>query len=126
MDSLVVNGVGYYYWATCVYTSPGGESVYSNMASATAQGPTGSLGGTVTDVYTGRDLPDIVVSIFGLGITSVTDDTGFYYFEDVPVGPVPVFVDQDPYLVFSDTASVEEDVFTEFDIGLIRDFSPGM
>ncbi len=126
VDSLVVNGVGYYYWATCVYTSPGGESVYSNMASATAQGPTGSLGGTVTDVYTGRDLPDIVVSIFGLGITSVTDDTGFYYFEDVPVGPVPVFVDQDPFLVFSDTASVEEDVFTEFDIGLVRDFSPGM
>jgi hypothetical protein len=126
IDSLVVNGVGYYYWATCVYAAPDGESVFSNMASATAQGPTGSLGGTVTDLYTGRDLPNIIVSIFGLGIDAITDNTGYYYFEGVPVGPVPVQIDQDPYLVFSDTAMVEENIFTEFNIGLVRAFSPGM
>ncbi len=125
-DSLVVNGIGYYYWATCVYSDPGGESTYSNMASATAQGPTGSLGGTVTDIYTGRDLPDMSVSIPGLGITSITDNIGYYYFEDVPVGPVPVVVDQEPYLLFTDTAFVDENVFTDFNIGLVRDFSPGM
>ncbi len=125
-DSQVVNGIGYYYWATCVYSDPDGESQYSNMASATAQGPSGSLGGIVTDVYTGRDLEDIVVSILGLGITSVTDNTGYYYFEEVPVGNVPVYVDQDPYAVFSDTAMVEEDLYTEFDISLLRSFSPGM
>ncbi len=125
-DSNVVNGVGYYYWATCVYSNPGGESPYSNMASATAQGPTGSLGGVVTDVYTGRDLPDITVSIFGLGVTAVSDNTGYYYFPEVPVGPVPLQVDQDPYLVFSDTVFIQEDTYTQFDIGLVRDFSPGM
>jgi len=126
IDSLVVNGIGYFYWATCVYTNPGGESVFSNMASATAQGPTGSLGGTVSDVYTGRDLPDIQVDIPGLGISSFTDNTGYYFFEDVPVGSVPLVIDQEPYLMFSDTSFVEEDLYTDFDIGLVRDFSPGM
>jgi len=125
-DSLVANGVGYFYWATCVYSSPDGESEFSNMASATAQGPTGSLGGTVTDVFTGRDLPDITVSIFGLGIDVITDNSGYYYFEGVPVGPLPVLVDQDPYLIFTDTTIVEENSFTEFNIGLVRAFSPGM
>ncbi|MCK5131080.1 MAG: S8 family serine peptidase [Candidatus Sabulitectum sp.] len=122
-DSQVVNGIAYYYWATCVYTDPNGESDYGNMASATAQGPTGSLGGILTDVYTGRNLADIVVSIFGLGVTAATDNTGYYYFEEVPVGFVPLQVDQDPYLVFSDTALVEENLYTEFNIGLIREFS---
>lgn len=126
VDSQVVNGIGYYYWATCVYSDPDGESGYSNMASATAQGPTGSMGGTVTDVYTGRKLEDIVVSIFGLGVTAITDNIGYYYFGEVPVGNVPVQVDQDPYIVFVDTAMVEEDLYTELDIGLVRNFSPGM
>ncbi|MCK5036275.1 MAG: gliding motility-associated C-terminal domain-containing protein, partial [Candidatus Sabulitectum sp.] len=126
VDSQVVNGIGYYYWATCVYSDPDGESAYSNMASATAQGPTGSLGGTVTDIYTGHDLKDIVVVIFGLGVTAVTDNIGYYYFEEVPVGAVPLQVDVDPYIIFSDTVTVQESMYTEFDIGLIRSFSPGM
>ncbi|MCD4708767.1 MAG: S8 family serine peptidase [Candidatus Sabulitectum sp.] len=121
-DSMVVNGIGYYYWATCVYSDPDGESQYSNMASATAQGPSGSLGGTVTDVYTGRDLEDVVVFILGLGVTAVTDNVGYYYFEEVPVGAVPLCVDQDPYIAFSDTAAVEENLYTEFDIALVRSF----
>lgn len=126
VDSQVVNGIGYYYWATCVYSDPDGESTYSNMASATAQGPTGSLGGTVTDVYTGHDLKDIVVAIFGLGVTAVTDNIGYYYFEEVPVGAIPLQVDVEHYIVFSDTVTVQESMYTEFDIGLIRSFSPGM
>jgi len=121
-----VNGVGYYYWATCVYSNPNGESQYGNMASATAQGPSGSLGGTVTDIYTGRDLKGIVVSISALGVTSVTDNTGYYYFEEVPVGAVPLCVDQDPYILFSDTIAIEENLYTEFDIALIRSFPLGM
>lgn len=126
VDSQVVNGIGYYYWATCIYRDPDGESTYSNMASATAQGPTGSLGGTVTDVYTGHDLKDIIVAIQGLGVTAVTDNIGYYYFEEVPVGAVPLQVDTEPYILFSDTVMVQEDMFTEFDIGLVRSFSPGM
>ncbi len=122
VDSQIVNGIGYYYWATCVYTDPDGESPYSSMASATAQGPTGSLGGIVTDVYTGRNLEDMAVSIFGLGITVTTDNTGYYYFEEVPVGGVPLIVNQDPYMLFSDTVAVAEDLYTEFDINLIRNF----
>ena len=122
VDSQIVNGIGYYYWATCVYNDPDGESPYSSMASATAQGPTGSLGGIVTDVYTGRNLEDIEVSIFALGITVTTDNTGYYYFEEVPVGGVPLIVDQDPYMLFSDTVDVAEDLYTEFDINLVRDF----
>ena len=126
VDSQVVNGIGYYYWATCVYSDPDGESQYSNMASATAQGPTGSLGGTVTDVYTGQNLKDVVVSIFGLGVTAISDNTGYYYFEEVPVGAVPLEIDQEPYILFSDTAIVDEELYTVFDIGLIRNFSLGM
>lgn len=80
----------------------------------------------MTDVYTGRNLEDITVDIIGLGVSAVTDNTGYYYFGEVPVGNIPVQVDQDPYRVFSDTVLVEENTFTEFDIGLIRDFSPGM
>jgi len=125
-DSLVVNGIGYYYWATCVYSDPDGESPFSNMASATAQGPSGSLGGTVTDVYTGHNLEDVVVSILGLGVTAETDNNGYYYFGDVPVGAVPVSVDLDSYVLFSDTAAVEENQHTVFDIGLIRKFPPRM
>ncbi len=125
-DSLVVNGIGYYYWVTCVYSDPDGESPFSNMASATAQGPSGSLGGTVTDVYTGHNLEDVVVSILGLGVTAETDNNGYYYFEDVPVGAIPVTVDQDPYVLFSDTVTVEENQHTEFNIGLIRRFPPRM
>ncbi|MCD6587189.1 MAG: S8 family serine peptidase [Candidatus Fermentibacteraceae bacterium] len=125
-DSLVVNGIGYYYWATCVYSAPDGESPLSNMASATAQGPSGSLGGTVTDVYTGHNLEDIIVSILGLGVTAETDNNGYYYFGDVPVGAVPINVDQESYVLFLDTAAVEENQHTEFDVGLIRKFPPGL
>lgn len=123
VDSQVVNGIAYYYWATCVYSDPNGESTYSNMASATPQGPTGSLGGIVEDIYTGRKIPDIVVSLFGLGLTAITDNEGYYYFDEVPVGFVPVAVDQEPYLIFSDTAYVDESILTVFNIGLIRDFA---
>jgi len=122
-DTQVVNGIAYYYWATCVYSDPNGESTYSNMASATPQGPTGSMGGLVTDIYTGRKLPDIAISLFGLGLTAVTDNSGYYYFEEVPVGAVPIEVNQEPYLIFADTAFVEEDIITEFDIGLVRNFA---
>ncbi len=126
VDSHVVNGLGYYYWATCVYTNPNGESSYSNMSSATAQGPTGSLGGIVSDVYTGRKLENITVFIEGLGISVDSDNTGYYYFEDVPIGNVPLLVNQEPYIQFSDTAQVQENIYTEFDIALVRDFSQGM
>jgi hypothetical protein len=126
IDSLVVNGITYYYWATCNYSEPYGESPYSNMASATAQGPAGSLGGIVSDIYTGRRLADIVVSILGLGVTSITDNDGHYYFGEVPVGAVPVTVDQSPYILFSDTAVVEEDLYTRLNIHLVRSFPPGM
>lgn len=122
VDSQVVNGIGYYYWATCVYSDPDGESPYSTMASAIAQGPTGSLGGIVTDVYTGRDLEDLVVSIHGLGVTAITDNSGYYFFEEVPVGAVPIQIDQEPYKIFSDTVVVQENIYTEFNIGLVRNF----
>ena len=123
VDPQVVNGIAYYYWATCVYSDPNGESIFSNMASATPQGPTGSLGGLVTDIYTGRKLPDIPISLFGLGLEAISDNLGYFYFDEVPVGAVPIEVNHEPYLIFSDTASVEEDIFTEFNIDLIRDFS---
>lgn len=126
IDSLVVNNLTYYYWATCLYRNPDGESPYSNMAVATPEGPSGSLGGTVSDVYTGRKLPGVSVSLEGLGVVSITDDAGYYIFPGVPVGVATITVEHPGYAVFEDSAGVEENLFTPLDIGLVRLFGQGM
>lgn len=126
VDTMVVNGLTYYYWATCLYRNPDGESPYSNMAVATPEGPSGSLGGTVSDVHTGRKLPGVSVSLEGLGIVSITDEAGYYQFPGVPVGVAVVTVEHPGYILFEDSALVEENLFTSLDISLLRSFGQGM
>ena len=126
VDSLVSNGVTYYYWATGVYADPSGESPLSNVASATPQGPNGAITGTVTDVYTGRLIPDVAVSIEELGITEYTGSEGTYTIPDVPVGPVPMVVSLEGYRTARDTVMVAEDSTTVADFGLYYDIGQGM
>jgi len=125
-DSLVSNGVTYYYWATGIYENPHGESPLSNMASATPQGPSGSVAGTVSDVYTGRLIPDAAVSVEDLGLTEYTGADGQYTLPDLPVGPVPVSVSLDGYQTARDTAMVAADSTVVLDFGLLYDVGEGM
>ncbi len=119
-DTLVSNGVTYYYWATTIYSNPHGESDLSNMASATPQGPSGSLAGEIWDVHTGHRLGDISVQIVDLSLEAITNSEGLYIFENVPVGPVPVTVQQTGYYTVQDTVIIIENDTTAFDIPLER------
>lgn len=121
IDSLVNNGTTYYYWATGLYQNPDGESYYSNMASATPQGPSGSLGGRIWDTFTGRNLESAEIIIEDLGISGFSDEDGIYLFEDAPVGRVPLRVELDGYVTEVDTADVETGEYTEMDFPMIRD-----
>ncbi len=125
-DSLVSNGITYYYWATSVYQDPTGESGYSNMASATPQGPSGAMEGTVTDSLTGQRLRDVAVEIEHLGLQAVTDEEGDYTFGSVPVGPIPVRVDHEGYLPASDTVTILEGETARLDFALRRDLGEAM
>jgi len=125
-DSLVSNGVTYYYWATCLYEDPPGESIYSNVASATAQGPSGSLSGEVWDVMTGQRLPDVEISIELLGLETPTDEDGWYSFASVPVGQVAVTADPPGYVAVTDTVVIVEDEETLHDFPLERDLGLGI
>ena|GEM_PF-1150120 len=126
VDSLVSNGVTYYYWATCLYQNPSGESVLSNMASATAQGPSGMLAGEVWDVMTGQRLRDVEVSIDLLGLDTPTDAEGWYFFESVPVGMLFVSVEHPGYIAVTDTVQILEDEETLHDFPLQRDLGLGI
>ena len=119
-DSLVSNGVTYFYWATTIYSNPYGESDFSNMASATPQGPSGSLSGEIWDVHTGRRLSDVSVNIVGLGLEAITDTEGNYSFDNVPVGPIPVNVQHIGYYTVLDTVIIIQDENTVHDIPLER------
>jgi gliding motility-associated-like protein len=125
-DSLVSNGITYYYWATGIYEDPYGESPLSEMASATPQGPSGSVTGTVSDVYTGRLIPDAAVSVEDLGLTEYTGDEGQYTLPDLPVGPVPVAVTLEGYRPARDTVTVVADSTVVLDFGLLYDVGEGM
>ena len=125
-DSLVSNGVTYYYWATGIYENPHGESPLSNMASATPQGPSGAVAGTVSDVYTGRLIPDAAVSVEDLGLTEYTGAEGQYTLPDLPEGPVPISVSLDGYQTARDTAMVVADSTVVLDFGLLYDVGEGM
>ena len=126
VDSLVSNGVTYYYWATTIYSNPYGESDFSNMASATPQGPSGSLSGTVSDLHTGQALSDASVSIQDLGLESMTDSDGYYSFGNLPVGPVPLTVQKTGYETVQDTVTIIEDQNTQMDFLLQRALSRGL
>ncbi len=126
VDSLVSNGVTYYYWATTLYENPYGESDYSNMASATPQGPSGSLSGEVWDIYTGQRLRDVSVSVVEMGLEQLTDSDGMYSFENVPVGPVPISAEKYGYITVTDTVFIYEDEMTVHDFPMERDFGQGM
>lgn len=120
-DSLVSNGVTYYYWATTIYSNPYGESDFSNMASATPQGPRGSLSGEVWDVHTGQRLRDIAVHIIDLSLEVITNSEGYYSFDNVPVGPVPITVMHTGYYTVQDTVLIVQDENTVHDIPLERE-----
>lgn len=120
-DSLVSNGVTYYYWATTIYSNPYGESDLSNMASATPQGPSGSLSGEVWDMHTRQRLSDIKVDILDLGLEAITNSEGYYSFSNVPVGPVPITVVQTGYYTIQDTVLIVMDENTVHDIPLERE-----
>ena len=121
IDSLVSNSVTYFYWATCIYQDPTGESDRSNMASATAQGPSGSLSGSVLDDITGQPLRDVSLSIEQFGLEAVTDIDGDFLFGNVPIGDVPVMVAHFGYLILTDTVTILEDQETIRVFRLVRD-----
>ncbi len=121
VDSLVSNSVTYYYWVTCLYQDPTGESDYSNMASAIPQGPSGSLSGSVQDALTGQPLKDVSLTIEEFGLDVITDDEGEYLFDNVPVGQIPLEVAHQGYITIEDTVSILEDEMTLRDYVLTRD-----
>jgi hypothetical protein len=126
VDSMVSNGVTYFYWATCLYQDPTGESVLSNMASATPQGPSGSLAGEVWDVMTGQRLRDVEVAIELLSLADLTDEQGWYSFGSVPVGLVFVSIEHPGYIAVMDTVLILLNQQTLHDFPLQRDLSLGM
>ena len=64
----------------------------AGTGAATAQTPTGTITGTVTDAGTGHPLHDVTVSIEGTQLRQLTDSMGRYVLQGVPAGEHTVAV----------------------------------
>lgn len=125
-DSLVTNGTTYYYWVTCIYQNPSGESGYSNIASATP-GLSGSLSGVIWDKHTGHRLPDVNVTLLDVGLSTMTNGDGEYDFGMVvPIGNISVRVELDGFITMTDSIIIEDSTYHHLDFIMERDLGLGL
>jgi len=94
--------------------------------------------GIVTDSESGLALNGATVTIDGRTYTTDTFESlfnrftndpellrnGFYYFEDLPAGPLDVTVEAEGYAPFTGQITPREDFFTFLDIGLLSTVPP--
>jgi len=120
-DSLVTNGETYYYWVTCIYQNPSGESDYSNISSATP-GLSGSLSGVVWDKHTGHLLPEVTVTLLDVGLNTLTDSDGEYDFGmTVPVGEIQVRVELGGFITLTDSIVIKDGTYHQLDFIMEQD-----
>ncbi|MDP8207957.1 MAG: C25 family cysteine peptidase [Candidatus Electryonea clarkiae] len=80
---------------------------------------TGTLEGTVTDLATGDPMQDILAYTTDTLFSAVTDEEGFYRFEEQPIGHWKLFIDIDCYNPISNTdIEVLEDQTTVVDFAM--------
>ncbi len=83
-----------------------------------AQSAVGAIRGQVVDAATGRSLEGAVVTLSGTTIRRVTDASGRYVLNDVPVGAYTVEVRYVGLSAVKNTVNVDADEATEFNVNL--------
>ncbi len=97
---------GIYAWRMRAYRGAGAERVYSVWSAARTFKTQPGLQGRVTETLTGLPVAGAMVSVYGLGLSSVTDGNGQYRFASVPAGSRKLIFSASGYAALAKTVSI--------------------